>query len=334
MSLTARHTTRSLSLVVALAAAIGVAGLLRAQPAPSASTSPPPFPTLSSPVDQFRALLVLSPAERESHLTNRPPAIRQRILAKLHEYDAMNPNDRELRLRTTQLRWYMLSLMEVPHAARATQLATVPEADRQFVKDHLAQWDLVPEDEQKEILKYEKVIENLVAVGFTNATTTPNLATAVPSNQSGLKNLDAFLNLSSEQRQQMYDSFQKFFELSDAEKQKMIGVLPLAERMQMNIALQKFAHLPKVRREQCLNSFGKFSSMSESERQEFLKNAERWRELSPAERQAWRNLVNRLPQRPPLPPGLALPPPLPPPMPPVSHPPLQVNIPAPTNATQ
>ena len=35
--------------------------------------------------------------------------------------------------------------------------------------------------------------------------------------------------------------------------------------------------------------------MSASEKQEFLKNAERWSQMSPAERQAWRDLVANVP---------------------------------------
>lgn len=325
MMLAGRHITRFLPVAVTIVMVVGVTNSLRAQPAvPSvhpvgaASATVPPLPPLTSPVDQFRALLALSPAARESHLTSRPPAIRLRILAKLQEYDAMKPDERELRLRNTQLRWYLLYFMQMPPANRASQLAEVPEAGRPFVQAHLNDWDKLPTDEQQDILKYEKLIENLIEQGLTNAIVARNV---IPGN---FKNLDAFLKLPLEQRQQMYDGFQRFFELSDAEKEKTLGVLPPAERLQMEAALKKFAKLPKARRAQCLNSFTEFSSMSEAEREEFIRNAERWRELSPAERQAWRELVYRLPKGPPLPPGIAMPPPLPP-MPPARHGALQVN---------
>lgn len=336
MTTRARHT----SLILVSFASLGLAGLLHAQslsspihPGNSPATPPPP-PKLVSPVEQFRELLALSASERENHLTNRPPVIRQRILAKLREYDAMNPDERDLRLRNTQLRWYLLCFMESPPGQRATQISMVPDADRAFVKDHLEQWDRLPADEQKEILKYEKVIENLLAQGFTNAASTTNVIAAVPTaaHPESLKNLDTFLKLPETQRQQMYSSFERFFELNDEERQKTLGLLTSAERLQMNAALRSFAQLPKEKREHCLNSFNKFSSMSEAERQEFLKNAERWREMSPAERQAWRNLVMRLRAHPPLPPGMITSPPLPP-MPPMRTT-LQVSLPVPTNSTQ
>src|SRR5947209_4367102 len=94
-----RHLTRLL-LVLALIA--GLAGALHAQPQPTEVAAravrpavTPPIPPVKSPVDQFRDLLALPTAERESRLTNRPPATRQRILAKLQEYDAMKPDERE-----------------------------------------------------------------------------------------------------------------------------------------------------------------------------------------------------------------------------------------------
>ncbi len=330
-----RHNAHLLLLV--LGASIGLSDLLRAQPLPSPAALPvavagkdlPPTPLSKSPVDQFRELLALSPAERESHLTNRPPEIRQRILAKLQEYDSLKPDERELRLRNTQLRWYLLSMMETAPSARNAQFATIPDSDRQFVKDHLEQWDRLPVAEQTEILKYEKVIENLLAHGFTNAASTTNII-APPPLPMNENSLSTFLRLPEGQRQQMYLSFQKFFELSDAERQNTLGILPPAERQQMNVALEKFVRLPKPQRELCLDSFNKFSSMSEAERQEFLKNAERWRELPPAERQAWRELVNSLPANPPLPPVMVPPPPLPP-MPPRLS--VEASVVPPTNSS-
>jgi hypothetical protein len=55
--------------------------------------------------------------------------------------------------------------------------------------------------------------------------------------------------------------------------------------------------------------------MSRADRAEFLKNAERWAKMTPAERKAWRDLVAHVPQWPALPPGIIPPlspsPPLP-----------------------
>ena len=87
----------------------------------------PTSPSESSPVVLFRQLLAMRPAEREIFLTNRPPEIRKRILVKVNEYEALDPNTRELRLRATELRWHLMPLLREPPTDRAARLAQVPD---------------------------------------------------------------------------------------------------------------------------------------------------------------------------------------------------------------
>jgi hypothetical protein len=54
-----------------------------------------------SPVDVFRDLLAMAPADREKFLSTRSPDTRKRIQAKLEEYLALSPEERRLRLRVT-----------------------------------------------------------------------------------------------------------------------------------------------------------------------------------------------------------------------------------------
>jgi len=91
-------------------------------------------PLAKSPVESFRELLAMKPGEREQYLATRPPAIRKRFLAKIQEYEAMSAEERELRLRATELRWYLLPLMQMPATNRTAQLAAIPEADRPMVE--------------------------------------------------------------------------------------------------------------------------------------------------------------------------------------------------------
>ncbi len=114
---------------------------------------PPQPPISKSPVDILRVLLAMKPAEQERYLSNRPPEIRKRFLAKIQEYEAMKPEDRELRLRATQLRWHLLPLMQTPATNRVAQLALIPEADRKLVSERLQQWDILPPGLQKEFLE-------------------------------------------------------------------------------------------------------------------------------------------------------------------------------------
>src|SRR3974390_3057723 len=84
------------------------------------------LPRPRSPVDLFRQLLAMTPEEREAFLTNRPPQTRDRILAKIDEYQALDPNERELRLRATELRWSLWPLMQESPDQRPARLAQGP----------------------------------------------------------------------------------------------------------------------------------------------------------------------------------------------------------------
>jgi len=69
----------------------------------------------------------MSPAERNHSLTNRTPEARARILAKVREYQVLGPDERELRLRATELRWYLTPLLR-GHAEELSRV--LPDAER------------------------------------------------------------------------------------------------------------------------------------------------------------------------------------------------------------
>jgi Protein of unknown function (DUF3106) len=270
-------------------------------------TSPAPqlpqisIPRLKSPVDVFRQLLTLSSAEREKILASRPQETRKRLEEKLQEYQSMKPDERELRLRATQLRWYVLRLMQAPAVNRAAQISLIPDAaDRQFVEYRIQLWDALSPAQQKDVLDYEN------AIHFTGT----NAMNALPQDQREalMQKVTSWKALPEVQREKMSSQFQQFFELTEDEKHKALQTLPETERLQMEKTLQTFAHLPRERREKCIHAFNKLASMSNEERQDFLKNAARWEKMTPSERESWRNLVSRLPVMPPLPPGLGAPP--------------------------
>ena len=72
----------------------------------------------------------------------------------------------------------------------------------------------------------------------------------------------------------------------------------------MDKTLQTFEQMPVQQRILCVRNYAKFAGMTAGERAEFLKNAESWSKMSPAERQTWRDLVDHVPLWPPLPPSL------------------------------
>ena len=251
----------------------------------------PPLPKPPSPVNFFRQLLAMTTVERNHSLTNRTPEARAKILAKVREYQALGPYERELRLRATELRWYLTPLLRVTADEREARLAQVPDDLRGLVEARLRQWDLLPPPLQKEFLASDQALHYFAHVEATNQ------VAATP------------------EQEKIGKQFSRFFELTPMEKQQTLKTLSAAERAQMEKTLRAFETLPPQQRLTCLRNYAKFAGMSAAERTEFLKNAEKWSQMSPAERQTWRDLVAHVPMWPPLPPA-AVPPNLIPPAPP------------------
>ena len=272
----------------------------------------PPVPLLSSPVDSFRELLAMTREERKQALAARQPGIQKRILAKVREYLSLKPDERELRLRATELRWYVVPLLNTPATNRAAQLIFIPPELRKPITDRIAQWDKLAPAHQKELLENELTGRCFTQLeGSTREQRTNILAGISPERCAQLEaGMVRWGALSEQQRRKTCERFDQFFELTPREKEKALKTLSDAERQQMGKTLRTFEKLPKTQRELCVRSFEKFAGLSLAERQFFLKNAERWRLMSPAERQAWRELVAQMPEWPPMPP--LSPPPLPP----------------------
>ena len=270
----------------------------------------PPLPLARSPISFFRELLAMNPAERVQALTNRTPELRAQILAKVREYESLKPEERELRLRVTELRWFLWPLMTAPVTNRAALLAMIPERDRELVEDRLREWDKVPPDVQKELLGIEPTLRYFAEIeGRSDAQRQQILNNISPARREMLeKGIQQWDSLSENQRRNTLRRFNQFFELTTGEKERALKTLSEPERRQIEKTLQTFGSLRPDQRARCIVSFAKFTSLSLEERQQFLKNAERWKLMPPSERQAWRQLVSRLP--PPLPP--VRPPPLPP----------------------
>lgn len=245
----------------------------------------PPPPTLQSPVTFFRQLLLMSPVERSQALAARSPESRARLLAKVREYLAMPPDEREVKLRATELRWYLVPLMRLAPGDREGLAARVPEELQPLVKTRLTQWDLLPPPLQKEFLTNDQTL-HYFAQTFSPAST-------------------------NAEQEKVAQAFNQIFELTPGEKKRLLATLSEPERAQMEKTLKTFGELPPPQRLLCVRNYAKFAGMSGVERAEFLKNADSWAKLSPGERQAWRDLVAHVPLWPPVPAAL-LPPPFPP----------------------
>ena len=281
--------------VFCLAGAVALWSLsLLAQPAPGVA---PAFG--KSPVELFRQLLKMSPEECKKAIASRPPEIQRRILEKLDEYRILPGDLAEMRLRETELRWYLRPLMDVPRTNRAALLARIPEDERKIVEDRLQHWDIVPPDLQQQWKN-----DDTVANYFAQATPEELkfMLTLIPPGrrktlQEGLYHWN---QMSEDQRQKALAGFNSFFKLTPEEKSNALDTVSDEERQQMEKTLEAYGKLTPAQRAQCIKSFEKFAAMGVSERQQFLKNAERWSAMTPDEREKWRQLVNVAPIMPPM----------------------------------
>ncbi|MGI8965411.1 MAG: DUF3106 domain-containing protein [Limisphaerales bacterium] len=268
--------------------------------------APPLPPTPQSPIDYLRELLAMNPAQREKALAAKSPEQKRIVLAKLREYEAMTPEERQLRLGATQLRWQLIPLMRLAPIARLEHLAAIPAEERSMIENRLRLWDQLPVHLQKEFLENETIIHYFLSLESSSAAQRNNLLESLPA--ATREKLEADLArwrlLPAGQRQQMCQRFNQFFNLTEAEKKKTLNTLSPAEQRQMENTLQTFANLSAQERTHCIESFRKFARLTAEEREQFLKNAERWRAMSPSEREAWRQIVQKAPPEfPPLPPG-------------------------------
>jgi hypothetical protein len=312
-----------LVLIPAVAFLISSAAAQNAKvPAPSAGSAslaimPPPMPSVPSPVDYFRKLLAMSPPQLQSVLAHKSPRVRAKILAKVDEYAALDPDDRELRLRATELRWYLMPVLHTPSDQRSAQLALVPMDIRELVQSRMMEWQILPPSLQQEFLDNEHIAGYFAGLSTTN----DNSDASAPSDAEQSR-WNAY---PENERQAMISQFNSFYDLSPEEKQKALGELTDLERKQMETTLQAFGKLPIRQRAQCIRAFGEFANMSREDRTEFLKNAQRWSKMTAPERQAWRDLVAHVPLWPPLP-ATEIMPPLPPGIMPPSLPSSPPNI--------
>ena len=273
-------------------------------PPKTEANSPPPLPVAKSPVEFFRELLAMNTAERKQALTNRSLEARRQILAKVREYEALRPDLRELRLKATELRWYLAPLLTTAPTNRAAQLAAIPANDRKLVEDRLRYWDSLPSQNQAALLTNVMTLRRLTDLeeGTSSALSPERLKLL----NDGIAQWQA---LSEEDRQIIKARFDRVFTLTTDEKAKVLRTLSGPERDQIQKTLRRFGQLPAAQRAQCLENFEKFANLSLEERQQFLKNADRWNQMAPDDRQAWRDLVQRLQPQPPPPPGSLPPPP-------------------------
>jgi hypothetical protein len=285
-------------------------------PAPGALLPPTP-PPAKSPVDVFRELLAMPPAQRQNALTNGPSGWQRQMLAKLSEYDSLSPNQRALRLKATELSYYLWPLLKGPVTNRASRLEAMPGEIRALVTKRLEEWDKLSPSVQNEIRDQETALRYFTETqGATPEQQDRTLESLSPPQRQKLEaTIEQWRALPKPRREKALEQFDRLFGLNAQEKQRALSSLSEPERRKIEKTIDSFSHLSPTDRVQCIRALDRFTAMSSAERQQFLKNAELWRTMSPDQRDAWAKLVSKYSMQPPLPPGLGSPP-----MPPMPRP--------------
>lgn len=306
-----------------------------ATPAPPLPVLLPPTPTRVtpvSPVKAFRELLAMTPEQRSTALASRTEAQRETLRARLAEYEALAPRRREERLQATDLYWHLQQLMHRSSEERAPLLEAAPAELRSVLNERLAHWDRLPATDQQTLLQHEAAIRYFATPPPvqppplpTDPAAGPGATTVAPAAPLSLRlqtELARFSQLPPEERARIESQWRQFFEAPQPSTPPALEAMSAAERQEMEMVLERFRALPPEQRRQCIASFARLAQLPATERATFLRNVERWNATTPAERDVWRSMVNKLPVFPPLPDTTTLPPL---PTPPVPRPQLTTN---------
>ncbi len=300
-----------------LLACLLAAGLPAGETPPALSPRPPTLPELpprppppASPVDRFRQLLEMSAAEREAFLAARPPEKREYLRARLAEFDALPPEERELRLHLLNLRFYLLPLLRLEPAQRAEALRQVPRAYRPLVTDRLATWDRLPADQHEAWLAGGALFvrQPLLSENAAAGPAATNRATSSPPGDPLAADLARWEALPAAERARISGQLAAFLAFSPEEQQRVLGRLDADRREPAQRLVRMLESQSPAERARRLEALQRLANLSPEQRQRFLQNAARWQALSEAEKEAWRRLHTLLPPRPPdLPPALPRP---------------------------
>lgn len=275
------------------------AGARKQLPPTPPPPSPPRVPTLG---ENLRALLALPPDQREQKLAHRPAKHRDFLQARLAEFDALPPLDREIRLRLLELRSVLVPLLKTPPTERAALLELVPREHRMLVTAQLRSWDTLDVARQQQILASESTWAFLPPIE-SRRNPAPTLPPAPPSRADHRQQLEERLAswqaMRPEQRDQAVQQLDRFLALNDTKRQQVLAAMPPARRHSLEKLAQAFGRLAPRERQRCLSAFLEVAEMSEESRNQFWQSADRWKAMSPEERSAWRTFTAHLPPQPP-----------------------------------
>ncbi len=288
-----------------------------AQPTPPPGVPlPPPLPPLPpglslsqterSPIEFFRGLLDLSDHGLADALSDRNDFQKRVILKKVVEYRSLTIEERELRLQTTELRWYLKKLVVVSESVRTQMLISLSNEQRELLGVRLAAWDALSSETKREILAHERAMTWVRKMELaTDEERVKLLSMQAPEERVAMaKVINDWRGLSQERRDQMAQLFVEFFELSENERARILVMLSDPDRRAVMPVIAKLQNVSAQERRLYVGRFNQLSTMSGDARAIFFKKARHWDELTKGQQQTWKDLVIQMP---PLPPGLKTP---------------------------
>jgi hypothetical protein len=255
-------------------------------------------------------LLATNEIGRTQWIAKWKPAQREYLEGKIAEFTKLSASERELRLQTLELRWYLPKLMNVNSAERTARLAQMPERERVLLEPKLRTWDIQPPQIRQDLLDYQEAISVIM---FPGGTANENVLRGLPQErQEELRKQFEHLNqLPNERRERVLADFKQYFDFSPAEKIRALKKLSGAEQVRLQQTIAPFEILPPPVRQQALAGLKKFAELSAAERAAFLQSAERWQKMSEPERDKWRMKATQMQKArtllppPPMPPNAA-----------------------------
>jgi flagellar motor switch protein FliG len=176
----------------------------------------------------------------------------------------------------------------------------------------LQQWDAWPADKQKTFLENEHVVGLYLQLQETAPQERGKVLANLPADVRFPleQRLQKWNNMPAGQRQELSDRFTVLFQSEENAQKKIIKGLPEDVRKPVEKLMEQLKQMPPEQRQRCTAALNKFLKMSPDDQRQFLQNATRWQRMSEKEHNAWREVVNKVPQLPPIPPGMEPPSPL------------------------
>jgi hypothetical protein len=201
------------------------------------------------------------------------------------------------------LQWYVTRLLNMSVSQRAAAIHQVPVLWQPMVLERLGAWDKLSPQVREEAWQH-KIVREYLSAPVDQQT---NFLKALSDGERAAlsRRLDQWRILPATERRRLDERVDEFFRMQPDKQQQTLSSFSDAERQSMQKALDAFRAMSPTQRDLCLKSFAqfadKFAAMNRPQQIAFLKNAERWQEMSPKERETWRKVVEVVPPMPPMP---------------------------------